>query len=495
MPKKDYKKKILLIGPHNPNKIRIGQYLSPPLGIYRIASYLENKKLAKVDVVDPTLDYQETIDKLSSRKYNLIGHSVLHPTLKGDLELMWKAHKLSPNSLQIAGGQGAYFNSEEILTKTPIKRIVKGLGESVFEKIIKENFKLEALNDFCIKKGVLDAESIKNFDKNWFKKISMDMDFNKIPYQKYWGFMGSKYNKKHLDAMKNQGMLKTIRLMVSNYCPLGCTHCTSTNFLKGQKVTFLEPEEIVFMMNKSKKSHPDTQAFYFNDDNFLMMGKNKISRLCEIIKKENIKENKMFQGRVDEIGKESLQEMSDAGFRIGFYGVETFSNRLAGGIRKRKGNVDYGNIAKKTIEDTLDVGMMAQFSLMFYLPDSEEKDLETTIENSIDLMGKGAKVTIFPYVEAYSGAKIIDNHELTYKEFEIEGNHFRISDLVLPNEKNIRKLAKESLILREKLNKEKRWKKYGGKVPQPVDSLNLFKATYKILGKSVSKIEKMLKSY
>jgi len=103
----------------------------------------------------------------------------------------------------------------------------------------------------------------------------------------------------------------------------------------------------------------------------------------------------MFQGRVDEVEKESLQEMNNSGFKIGFYGVETFSNRLAREMRKIRIDKDYCKIAKKTIEDTLSAGMMAQFSLMFYYPDSKEEDLEITIENSINLMEKGARVTIF----------------------------------------------------------------------------------------------------
>jgi len=98
-------------------------------------------------------------------------------------------------------------------------------------------------------------------------------------------------------------------------------------------------------------------------------------------------------------------------------------------------------------------------------------------------------------VEAYSGADIVNNHELSYYEFEVEGNLFKIPHLVLPGDKNIRDLAEKSIMLKNELNDENRWKKYNNKVPQPVDSLNLFKATYILLGKSASKIEKMLNNY
>jgi len=82
------KKKVLLIGPHNPDTIRTGQYLSPPPGIHRIASYLERKGLATVDVADPTFKYQATLERLSSGRYDIIGHSVLHPTFEEDMRLI-----------------------------------------------------------------------------------------------------------------------------------------------------------------------------------------------------------------------------------------------------------------------------------------------------------------------------------------------------------------------------------------------------------------------
>ena len=266
--------------------------------------------------------------------------------------------------------------------------------------------------------------------------------------------------------------------------------------MKGQKLFFLKPKEIISVMEQAGKDHPETEAFYFNDDNFLSLGKEKILEFCGLTKELNKKYNLMFQGRVDEVDRETLFEMAEANFKIAFYGVETFSDRLARGIRKRLGKRNYDEIAKQTIENTLDAGLTAQFSLMLFIPSSKQEDLETTIENTVDLMGRGAKVTIFPYVEAYSGAKIVkEGHDISYNKFEIEGNHFKIPYLVLPDNRDIRKLAEKSLVLKEELNKEKIFEKFKGKVPQPVDALNLFRAIYNLLGKSTSKIEKMLKNF
>ena len=500
---KNKTKNVLLIGSYNPSRIRTGQYLSPPLGIYRIASHLEKKYIANVDVVDPTLNYEETLNKIQEKKYDLIGHSILHPTLEEDLKLIWKTHNLSPDSLQIAGGQGATFNAEEILKKTPVKAVGRGFGEGILEQIVKNELEINNVKGLYLLKDnrIISTGNVSKMNMEEFREISFNLNFGKIEYSKYWKFMESQYDKEHVHAMKNEGMLKTIRLMVSNYCPLGCTHCTSTNFLNeaidgNQRVLFLEPQEIIYMMKKSIKAHPETEAFYFNDDNFLLMKKKKILEFCELTKGLDKKYNLMFQGRIDDVDKETLIEMGKSSFKIGFYGAETFSDRLARDIRKMKtGGKDYGELAKNILRDTMNAGLVAQFSLMLFLPSSKQKDLEITIENTLDLMEEGARATIFPYVEAYSGAKIVYNHELSYNEFEIENRHFRIPSLVLPDDKDVRSIAEKSLKLKDKLNKEKRWDKFKGKIPQPVDSLNLFSAIYKISGKSTTRIENLLKNY
>ncbi len=498
------KNKVLLIGPYNPERIRTGQYLSPSLGVYRLASYLEKKGSAVVDVTDPTLNYLDTLKKIKRNKYDIIGHSILHPTFKEDLKLICKVHELSPNSLQLAGGQGASFNSKEILTKTPIKAIVRGFGEHPLEQIVENYDDLSNIKGLYINHGneIISTGHVEKMKMEEFKDISIGTDFNKIPYQEYWNFMERQYDKQHINAMKNEGMLKTIRLMVSNYCPFGCTHCTSTNFLNEvirdrQRLLFLKPQEIISIMNQATKAHPNTEAFYFNDDNFLLLKKNRLFEFCELTNKLDKKYNLMFQGRIDEVDKETLIKMGKANFKIAFYGVETFSDKLARDIRKRKtGKEDYGKLAKRVLLDTIDAGLVAQFSLMLFIPSSKQKDLEITIENSLDVIERGARTTIFPYVEAYSGAKIVEeNHELSYDEFEIKGKNFRIPNLVLPDEKDIRNLARDSMNLKEELNNEGRWEKFKGKVPQSVDSLNLFRAVYNLLGKSTSKIERMLSQY
>lgn len=487
-------KKVLLIGPYNP-EIRTGQFLAPPLGIYRIASYLENKGVAHVDVIDPNLDYDKLYNKLDSTQYDLIGHSILHPTFKEDLKLIFNVNDKQPEALKVVGGQGASFNYKELLIKTPIKIVVRGFGEKQLENILMTD------GDFSDISGLyLEREgkpySTKLLDKlieEEFRTISR-INFRNLPYERYWKYITNQYSEEHLKVMRNEGMLKTIRLITSNYCPMGCTFCSSTNFLNEgsksiQKFLQLPANDIINLMKEAVKSHPETEAFYFNDDNF-MLNRERVEKFCELAKGLDKQYNLMCMGRVDNVDYDILNKMKNVGFKTIFYGVETFSNTLARDLKKTKNN-DYEQTARRAMLDTLSVGLVPQISLILFLPSSTIQDLETTIDNTVDLLEQGARVTLFPYVEAFSGAEITNNHKISYNEFEIQGHKFSLPHHILLDDQNLNKLAGESIELKKKINKKFR-DKYCEIIPQPIDSLNLFLAVYRLLGKPTTKIEKII---
>lgn len=491
-------KKLLLIGPYNP-KIRIGQYLAPPLGVYRIASYLENKGLAEVDVVDPSLNRKELDKKLISKSYDIIGHSILHPTIKEDIKIIFDVNEKQPDALKIAGGQGASFNYTEIIKKTPVKIVIRGFGEKIFEKILNET-NLSTIHSIHLKNGISNNQEVfttklsDGLTIDEFREISLGLNFEKIPYDTYWDLMKRYYSKDHLFMNMNEGMLKTVRLMTSNYCQMGCSFCSSTNFLnegirKKQKILQLSPDEIVELMNKALRFYPEIEAFYFNDDNFLF-NKNRVLEFCDKVRKLDKTINLMCMGRVDNVDHDMLAKMKKAGFKIIFYGVETFSSRLAKEIKKTKKSY-YENIARKSIFSTLDVGITPQISLILFLPTLSEKDLEITINNAIELIEKGAKVTIFPYPEAYSGAEMITIHDLNYHKFEIKGYKFSFPSYVLPDDINMRKLAEESLKIKKSLDETLK-NRFNGRITQNIDSLHMFKAIYQNLGNPVDKIDELI---
>lgn len=71
---------------------KIGVFLAPPFGLYRMKVYLEAKGLADVDVFDPNLypkDMEQVLSKMiNSKQYDVIGFSPTHINLESDMRII-----------------------------------------------------------------------------------------------------------------------------------------------------------------------------------------------------------------------------------------------------------------------------------------------------------------------------------------------------------------------------------------------------------------------
>lgn len=490
-------KNILLVGPHNQEVVRTGQFLAPPLGIHRLSSNLKKEGIES-KVVDPNLNYQDFINELNRNSYNYIGFSVLHPTFENDVKNIFIANEKQPHAEIISGGLGASFNFKQLLEKTPVSVVVRGFGDSTLPSIINSSSKKEWESIpaiYLMNNGEIITTKLNNqMDKKKFENLSTSLDFKSIPYEKYWDTMSQRYSTNCQKIMQNEGMIKTIRLMTSNYCPMGCSFCSSTNFLNEcsnnpQKVYALESDAIIKMMKKAIESHPGVEAFYFNDDDFIF-SKKRVDDFLDSLKQFNNNYNLMCMSRVDDVDGSLLKAMKKRGFKIIFYGVETFSNKVARDMNKSV--KDYKTEAFNAISNSLNTGITPQMSLLLFYPTSTVSDLEETIDNSVELMSYGAISTVFPYVEAYSGANIISKHNISYKEFRIKNETFSMPDIVRPDSSEIESIAKKSIGYKKSLLSKLNSRGLYGNVPQPIDSLCLFKGVYETIGKSTKQINSLL---
>ncbi len=474
-------KRVLLVGPHAQN-IRTGQYLAPPLGIHRLASYLRARNLAEVDVIDPCLQH-EPLD----RAYDYIGTSMLHPTLPVDIDFLYRARQAQPKATIIGGGQGAKFHAEMLLRETPLDMIIQGWGEKPLAALISGE-QPERIPGILTRdiKG-MPEEQVTTHE---FREISMSIDFSTIPFRRYWEHMNAIYRPEHQRLMKTEGMMRTVRLMTSNYCPMGCTFCSSTRFLGShQRFYQLDAEDVVKLMESARKAEPEVESYYFNDDDFMINTK-RMTAFCTLVREKFPEHHLMCMGRIDDPDGDMLTRMAGSGFSIIFYGVETFSDRLAMEIGKSS-IPSYGPMAYQKVLDTIAAGITPQISLMLFIPTTTDKDLETTIDVTVDLLSQGARATVFPYVEAFAGTPIVDHHNVQTQTYSIHGQEFTLPTVVLPDDVSIRMLA-ERAIKRKHTYNSLCGPRYGGVIPQPIDTLHLFKSVYEEMGKPTSTIDNLL---
>lgn len=504
--------RIILIGPHKGDgKLRAGQFLAPPLGIYRIASYVEKMTNIIVDVYDPNISgVHELQKKIEKQHYDVIGFSLLHPTLRYDIPLIFDLHDCSPESIFIAGGQGASFNYSLLLTLTPIDIVVRGFGERPLIQIVRQyNPEKSIYQQF----GNIPGLYIKNNEKNvvtpleppysysYFEDISLSFNFNKVKYENYWQYMQSVYSSADLSIRRIEEIgFKVIRLITSSHCPIGCKFCSSTHFLdaaigKRQKIVQLSANEIIELMKKALVAYPTAEAFFFDDDNFIQ-SKNRIFHLCDFIEQEPSFKNLKFLcvSRVDKVDLKLLNKMAETNFKLIIYGIESFSNRILKDIRKNIRADDPARLAKLNVLNTLENGITPLMNLILFYPTASIEDIIVTIESALDLIQFGARVVVYPYVEAYPGSTILaEGFPVEHEEFFVEGFKFKIPSIIPPIDKQVSKLAKQALKLKLKLMFDlKHMFHWQTDLPQTIDSLALFLAVYRLLNITTEPMENLI---
>ena len=117
----NFPKRLLLISPQSKKVDAERAFMSPALGIVRIAGYLRSQG-QEAEAYDPNLymltGYGPSLEeKLAEKSWDFIGFSVLEQTLIEDIQNMYLAKKMCPNAKLFAGGIEAQFNYQTILDK------------------------------------------------------------------------------------------------------------------------------------------------------------------------------------------------------------------------------------------------------------------------------------------------------------------------------------------------------------------------------------------
>jgi radical SAM superfamily enzyme YgiQ (UPF0313 family) len=350
---------------------------------------------------------------------------------------------------------------------------------------------------------VVETPEVGRYSRQDFADITSSFDHSMVPYERYWSFMDSEYSKEQLKIMKNDGLSHTIRIMTSTHCPMGCSFCSSTNFLddaagKHQPVISMDVAEVVSSMKSAIDSHPTVEAFYFVDDN-LLLNKRRVERLCKSINDEfkDLNLNYFCLSRVDSINPELLDLMKVTGFKLIIYGVESFSNKVLSDMNKKVKSGNPSLTAEQTILKTLDAGITPLMNIILFYPTAGIDDVKMSIEKSVELVKKGARLTVYPLVEVYPGSSMLsdNNWELESKTFMVGGKTLELPWTILPSNEDMRSIAKAAIKMRDAVVDETKIK-YGceGSLPHPVFALTLFSAFYRVLGEQTDELDSLIGS-
>ena len=201
------KKKILLVSPDSGTIATERQFHAPPLGVLRLAGYLNSKghqteyfdcNLYACDGSGPSL-----LEKFQEQEWDFIGFSVLDETLLQDIQNMYAAHKICPGALMIAGGVEAQFNYQTLLDKTPCRIVILGEGETPLLMLANgepwENIP-----------GIVVKNLGEALSQELFNEATQLIPWETINYEAYWSVYENIYGDQWNDEIEEQVRVEKI---------------------------------------------------------------------------------------------------------------------------------------------------------------------------------------------------------------------------------------------------------------------------------------------
>ncbi len=414
--------RVLLIGPYDPT---CGEYtfLAPPLGVWRLQGFLAAKGV-DAHVYDPNLRphqvAQEFHQLLRSGRWDAIGVSTTGMTLQYDLELAHAARGACPDALLIAGGMEATFNPELMFEAGPFDMVISGEGEGPLGELcgrLASGMDVEGIKGTVV---VRRDGSLQTFHGNAQSEAQLRhsifcIPYEQMPYEDYWSRLETSYGVSHLPYKAQReatlAEIRSVRLITLNYCPMGCTFCSSTNFLHHAQgsvanIARLTAEDCLAMLERIVQAHPSVRTVIFQDDIFVFNKDKRILPLCEGIvqakRRGALPEYLQFisTNRIDAMTPERLQAMRRAGFRVLGFGIENFSRNVLEEFNKKQ---IYRHI-EPSLTEALDIGITPFLDLILTSPGAQLTDLSETVRQAYRWIMAGCEVGIYPYIIPFSGA-------------------------------------------------------------------------------------------
>ena len=422
--------RILLVGPYDPN---CGEYtfLAPPLGVWRLAGVLESAGVT-VKVFDPNCcnaPPQRALEReVLAGAWDVIGISTTGMTLRFDLELAHRARRMAPKALLIAGGMEATFRPELLFELGLFDRVILGEGERpLLELVARLRSGASTAGIVGTAERTADGRILKlpqqALDAAALRDAVFRIPYERMPYRQYWDRLEAAYRLGSLPSKAARearlAEIRSVRLITLNYCPMGCTFCSATNFLHAAqgsvaRIARLEADDCVHMLERIVAAQPAVRTVIFQDDIFVFTKDRRILPLCEAIlaakKKGSLPHELQFisTNRIDAMSPERLAAMRRAGFRVLGFGIESFSHQILGEFNKAQ---IYSNI-EPTLATALELGITPFLDIILSSPRARLADVATTLRGAWRWLQQGCEVGIYPYIIPFSGAAMADDPEL-----------------------------------------------------------------------------------
>jgi radical SAM superfamily enzyme YgiQ (UPF0313 family) len=414
--------RVLLIGPYDPH---CGEYtfLAPPLGVWRLAGVLGSAHI-ETKVFDPNCcrePPQRALEReLQGDSWDVVGISTTGMTLRFDLELAHIVRRVAPAAFIVAGGMEATFRPDLLFELGPFDLIVLGEGERPLLELVARLRAGQSLGGIAGTAALNREGKVLSIPQRALSRIELrdaiySTPYEAMPYSAYWERLEAAYRVGALPSKAAReahlAEIRSVRLITLNYCPMGCTFCSATNFLHESQgsvaaIARLEADECLVMIERIVAAHPRVRTVIFQDDIFTFTRDHRLLPLCagivEAKRSGRIPAQLQFisTNRIDAMSPERLAAMRQAGFRVLGFGIESFSRQVLAEFNKAQ----IHRHIEPMLSAALATGVTPFLDLILSSPHATLQDVAETLREAYRWLREGCEIGMYPYVIPFSGA-------------------------------------------------------------------------------------------
>lgn len=362
---------ILLINPPNIEEVKV-ESESTPLGLLYIKEFLlkNNFNVALINFGGER-SWTDISSKLKGIRFDVVGITCYTPQRHSITKLVGLCKKLNADCKIVLGGPHATFLDKEILRRqNSVDFIIRNEGEYAFLELMNVLKSDKTDNIFNIKGLTFrdGSKIVSNQSRNCISELTIlpPPRFSKSDFKNNKMCKGLSFS---FERFSNDGNVACI--LSSRGCNNSCLFCCNGAFW--EKQNYFSPEYTFRQIEYLYNDH-GVRYFDISDDDF-HFSRDYVRALCDLIVSHGLDIHWWCAGRVNNVDKDTLVKMKQAGCFMVSYGFETGSKKLLETINKNR-------TADQAIESarlTKEAGLLVRCTMTIGHPGETEQSIDDTV--------------------------------------------------------------------------------------------------------------------
>lgn len=345
------------------------------------------------------------IERVRAAKPRLIGLSVIFQYRAPEfLALAADLHRIWPKAHITLGGHFPTFAAPELLGDNPaLDSVVRGEGELTLLEL------MEKLDSPVTWDSILGLSFRRNgrIINNSPRPLIADLDNLPFPAR-------------DTPPQHHLGMGLS-PIVGSRGCFRDCAFCSIHAFYGSSGGRLQRFRSVANLVDEMEMLYHTfgVRFFIFNDDEWFAPGKARLPRVMALeneLQRRELDVIMSIKCRADDVSEDLFRRLLDIGVVRTYVGIESGSDHSLRTLNKRTTAAQN----RHALDVLHNVGMLADFGLIFFDPESTVEDIRANLDFFHEMAGEGQAPLSFGRMEVYAGTPILDRLQ---REGRLVGNY------------------------------------------------------------------------